>query len=125
MLHTELKIYKTGYDLLTLAADVQLNMPRTFKSSLGNRVHDQCVNLLIDIGFANAARGEERCEYIRGILKRLEVVALILRISRDKRFISKKLWASSIELTGSVGTQAGGWLKKSATASASCGSRLP
>lgn len=37
MIHTNLPIYKKGYDLLTLAADVQLNMPRTFKQSLGKR----------------------------------------------------------------------------------------
>lgn len=35
MIHTNLPIYKKGYDLLSLAADVQLNMPRTFKQSLG------------------------------------------------------------------------------------------
>lgn len=52
MLHTDLPIYKKGYDLLSLAADVQLNMPRTFKQSLGKRVHDECVDLLLEIGYA-------------------------------------------------------------------------
>lgn len=47
MIHTDLPIYKKGYDLLSLAADVQLNMPRTFKQSLGKRVHDECVDLLL------------------------------------------------------------------------------
>lgn len=47
MIHTNLPIYKKGYDLLSLAADVQLNMPRTFKQSLGKRVHDECVDLPI------------------------------------------------------------------------------
>ena len=31
MIHTNLPIYKKGYDLLSLAADVQLKMPRTEK----------------------------------------------------------------------------------------------
>jgi len=61
MLHTDLPIYKKGYDLLSLAADVQLNMPRTFKQSLGKRVHDECVELLLEIGYANASRGAARC----------------------------------------------------------------
>lgn len=77
MLHTNLPIYKKGYDLLTLAADVQLNMPRTFKQSLGKRVHDECVDLLIEIGYANASRGETRCDHIRNVLRGLEVVSLI------------------------------------------------
>lgn len=125
MLHTELPIYKKGYDLLTLAADVQLNMPRTFKQSLGKRVHDECVELLLDIGYANASRGESRCSHIRSVLRRLEVVALMMRVSFDKGFISTKIWAKSMEMTNTIGGQAGGWLKKSATASDSSGSRLP
>lgn len=116
MLHTDLPIYQKGYALLSLAADVQLNMPRTFKQSLGKRVHDECVDLLLEIGYANASRGEERCVHIRSVLRRLEVVSLMMRVSFDKRFISRKIWAQSIDMTSTIGSQAGGWLKKSATA---------
>ncbi|MFT3964099.1 four helix bundle protein [Propionivibrio sp.] len=125
MLHTDLPIYKKGYDLLTLAADVHLNMPRTFKQSLGRRVHDECVDLLLEIGYANASRGEKRCEHIRNVLRGLEVVSLMMRVSADKGFVSWKLWARAIEMTNILNRQAGGWLKKSATASDSSGPRLP
>ena len=125
MIHTDLPIYKKGYDLLTLASDVQLNMPRTFKQSLGKRVHDECVDLLIEIGYANASRGDVRCGYIRSVLRRLEVVSLMMRVGHDKGFISRKIWAKSMEMTNTIGDQAGGWLKKSATASDSSGPRLP
>jgi len=124
MIHTNLPIYKKGYDLLTLAADVQLNMPRTFKQSLGKRVHDECVDLLLEIGYANASRGEKRCNHIRNVLRGLEVVSLMMRVSFDKGFISRKIWANGMEMTNTIGGQAGGWLKKSATASDSVGSRL-
>lgn len=52
MLHTNLPIYKKVYDLLSLAGDVQLNMPRSFKQSLGKRVHDRALlaNALRDRG---------------------------------------------------------------------------
>ncbi len=124
MLHTELPIYKKGYALLTLAADVQLNMPRTFKTTLGRRIHDECVDLLLEIGYANASQGDIRCDHIRSVLKRLEVVNLMMRVSHDKRFISPKIWANGMQLTGQIGSQAGGWLKKT-TASVSGESRLP
>ncbi len=124
MIHTKLPIYQKGYALLSLAADVQLNMPRTFKQSLGKRVHDECVELLLEIGYANASRGEARCSFIRSVLRRLEVVSLMMRVSFDKRLISRKIWAQGIEMTNVIGGQAGGWLKKSATASDSLGSRL-
>jgi hypothetical protein len=124
MLHTDLPIYKKGYALLSLAADVQLNMPRTFKSTLGRTIHDECVGLLLEIGYANASQGDTRCDHIRTVLKRLEVVNLMMRVSHDKRFISQRIWANSMQLTGQIGAQAGGWLKKT-TASVSGGSRLP
>jgi len=36
----------------------------------------------------------------------------MLRVSHDKRLISSKLWAASVELLDAVGSQAGGWRKQ-------------
>ena len=110
-LHHQLPIYKQGYDLLSLAADVQQNMPRSFKASLGNKIHGECVEILVLIGRANAARGMGRAPHIVALVERLEVVTLLLRLSHDKRFVSPKLWAGAVQLTDSIGKQAGGWLK--------------
>lgn len=63
-LHNQLPIYKQGYDLLTLAADVQQHMPRSFKASLGNKIHCECIEILMLIGRANAARGMQRAPHI-------------------------------------------------------------
>ena len=92
-LHNQLPIYKQGYDLLTLAADVQQHMPRSFKASLGNKIHCECIEILMLIGRANAARGMQRAPHIVALVERVEVVTLLLRLSHDKRFISPKLWA--------------------------------
>jgi len=110
-LHNQLPIYKQGYDLLTLAADVQQNMPRSFKASMGNKIHCECIEILVLIGRANAARGMQRAPHIVALVERVEVVTLLLRLSHDKRFISPKLWAGAVQLTDSIGKQAGGWLK--------------
>ncbi len=110
-LHSQLPIYKQGYELLTLASDVQLNMPRAFKASLGSKIHSECVEILVLIGRANAARSAARAPHIVALAERIEVVTLLLRLSHDKRFISPKLWAGAIQLTESIGKQAGGWLK--------------
>ena len=47
----------------------------------------------------------------RALLERLEAATALLRASHGLRLISTKVWAESIELTDSVGKQAGGWLK--------------
>ena len=119
MLHTHLSIYKQGYKLLSLDVDAQINMPRAYRPSLGVKIHNECVDILTLIGKANASRGIDRANHILKVLEHLEVVTLHLRLSHDKKLISRKLWASAIELMEGIGNQAGGWLKKSRIASAS------
>jgi len=116
-LHTELQIHKTGVELLALAADVQAAIPRSFRN-FGNRIGDECTELLVAIARANAAQGPRRAAHLEQLLERLDVVALMLRIAHAKRLISQKLWAGSMQLTGSIGRQAGGWLKSSRSAPA-------
>ncbi len=117
-LHHQLPIYKQGYDLLSLAADVNKNMPRSFKVSLGTKIHNECIEILVLIGRANAARGMARAPHIVALVERLEVVTLLLRLSHDKRFVSHKLWSAAVQLTGGIGKQAGGWLKSARMAPA-------
>jgi len=115
-LHKHLPIYKAAYDLLDLAADLTRNMPREFKSSLGARLRDECVDLLVLIGRANAAR--DKLPHLDALIERLEVAELLIRLSHDKRFISNGQYARAIEVTGSIGKQAGGWRKQTVAAPA-------
>ena len=106
-LHTELPIHRTGVRLLSLAIKVQEQMPRSVKRILGDKVTQHCVDMLDLMALANASQHEARAEYIGELLKRL------LRVSHDSRYLAPKLWAESVELLGSIGKQAGGWLKSS------------
>ncbi len=108
-LHIDLPIYKLAYDLLDLATDLTRNMPRDFKASLGNQIRNECVALTVLIGRANVARDKTR--HLDDMLESQQVIELLLRLSHDKRFISPKQWARSIDLTSRIGAQAGGWRK--------------
>jgi hypothetical protein len=112
-LHTELTIYKTGFDLLSLALDVQQQMPRDFKRSIGEKIHAHCIEMLTLMALANATRRAERAAHIEDLLKRLHVTAVLLRVAFEKRIVSHKLWAGATLLLDSIGKQAGGWLKSS------------
>ncbi|MGQ3055370.1 MAG: four helix bundle protein [Roseateles sp.] len=113
-LYSELPIYKHGCDLLSLAVDVQTQMPRAFKRSLGEKIHALCVEMLESMATANACRGEERLQQLENLLRHLRAATAMLRVSHDKRLISSKLWAQSVELLDAVGAQAGGWRKQTA-----------
>lgn len=111
-LYSDLPIYKHGCDLLALALDVQTQLPRVLKRSLGDRIHGLCMDMLEAMAMANASRGQERVDQIDLLLKYLRAVTAMLRVGFDNKSISNKLWARSVELLEAVGSQAGGWRKQ-------------
>ena len=114
--HTTLPIYKVAYDLLNIITGLAKNMPRDFKQSIGGKLRDECVEIVVLIFRANCAR--EKAHHLEGLIERLQVTELLLRLSRDKKLISISQYAQAIELTGSVGKQASGW-RRSAKSPAS------
>jgi hypothetical protein len=108
-LYSDLPIYKHGCDLLALALDVQTQLPRVLKRSLGDRIHGLCMDMLEAMAMANASREQERVDQIELLLKYLRAVTAMLRVGFDNKSISNKLWARSVELLDVVGAQAGGW----------------
>src|SRR4051812_35055334 len=111
-LYSELPIYKHGCDLLSLALDVQTQIPRVFKRSLGEKIHALCVDMLECMAMANASRGDGRVQQLDLLLQHLRATTAMLRIGHDKRLIPNALWAQSVELLDAVGSQAGGWRKQ-------------
>lgn len=115
-LHIHLPIYKAAYDLMQLSAQLTRNMPRDFKSSYGSKLRDECVELVLLIGRANAAR--DKVPHLDSLIERLEVAELLIRLAHDLRFISSRQYAVAVEVMGSIGKQAGGWRKQSLSTTA-------
>ena len=114
-LHTQLPIYKVAYDLLDIITELSKNMPRDFKASIGGKLRDECVEIVVLIFRANVAR--DKSPHLGTLIERLQVAELLLRLSRDKRLISTGQYAKAIELTNSVGKQASGWRRSASPAS--------
>ena len=110
-LHTDLPIHRTGVRLLALALKVQEQMPRSMKRILGEKITQHCVDMINLMALANATKQEARAAHLTELLTLQRAVEVLLRVSHDSRYLSPKLWAESIELLGSIGKQAGGWLK--------------
>jgi hypothetical protein len=115
-LHHQLPIYKLAYDLLSVTTDITRNIPRDFKRLIGEKIREECVQILVLIFRANVARN--KTPHIEDLLERLQVVELLLRLSKDKRFISTKQYARAIEITDGIGRQATGWKRHAAAAPA-------
>jgi len=116
-LHFDLPIYKVAYDLLNAITDLAKNMPRDFKQSIGGKLRDECVEIVVLIFRANVA--QEKAQHILSLIERLQVVDLLIRLSRDKHLISTGQYSKAVELTTSVGKQANGW-RRTAPSPDSC-----
>lgn len=110
-LHHELPIYRETYELLTQVVQVTRNIPRDFKRLIGEELRSECVKMTVLIFRANVSA--EKVAHIQSLLERLQVVELMLRMSRDMRWISTKQYAAAVKLTQSIGKQATGWKRHS------------
>ena len=115
-LHTNLPIYKVAYDLLAEVTASTRNMPRDYKASIGAKIREECVELVVLIFRANTAL--DKVPHLTSLLERLQVAELLLRLSKDMRLISTAQYAKAIALTDKVGKQANGWRKHSASPAA-------
>ncbi|MES2181008.1 MAG: four helix bundle protein [Pseudomonadota bacterium] len=59
----------------------------------------------------------DKVPYIQKLLERVQVIELLLRLSRDKHFISTRQYAGAIDITDQIGKQATGWKKHQNAAS--------
>lgn len=112
-LHHELPIYRQTYELLTLAVQITRNIPRDFKRLIGEELRAECVKMMVLIFRANVAT--DKAPHIQELLEKLQVVELMLRMSKDMRWISTKQYASTIAISQSIGKQATGWKRHSNT----------
>jgi hypothetical protein len=121
-IHTELPIYKATYELLQMATALIKNFPRSIKVSIGAAIHEACVRVVLLVAKANAAL--DKAPHLGELLERLSEAELLIRLSKDMKFISIPQYASAILLTESIGKQANGWKKASATPAAQQASLL-
>ena len=117
MLHTELDIFKASYDLLGVVADLNPHLPR-LQRALGRKILDECTEVVAAIPLANAQRGAAKVPYIDRLLQRLEVLKTLLRLCVDRKWIAREQFARTVQLTTSIGKQAHGWKKSSASSPA-------
>ncbi len=113
-LHSDLPIFKVAYDLLDVTIGLVRNMPRDVKSVIGGEIRDGCLKVLVLIFRANTR--SDKGPHLAALIERAQEIELLLRLCRDKHWISTKQYAAAILLTTSIGKQASGWKKKFATA---------
>ena len=120
-LHTELDVYKTGYDLLKKVTATVKNMERSLKRLIGEDIVDETKKLLILVYRANVA--DDKVPHLSLLIERVKLVELLFRLAWDSNEISDRQYYAVIRLTESIGKQAVRWREWSAQRPSHGGSR--
>lgn len=110
--YKHLPIYKTTYQLLELVVRKTKEFPKDFKYSLGDKLRNECIELVVFIYKANSFR-QQRVEYLRQILERVQVIELMLRLSKDLHLLNISGFSEIVLLTDSLVRQTQGWMTHS------------
>jgi hypothetical protein len=101
--YQHLPIYKATYDLLNLITQKTRNFPRDFKYSLGDKIRNECIELVVHIYKANSSR--DKTPFLENILERMQVIQLLIRLSKDMHLINVESFAQIVMLTDSISRQ--------------------
>lgn len=108
-IHTDLEVYQLSRDLLRACSTLTRNMPRDYKATLGRRVFNECIEILVLIQRANTAR--DKIPHLVSILESTSVVEALLRLALDVRpvCLSPKQYAMGADLCTRIGKQVNKW----------------
>jgi hypothetical protein len=109
--YQHLPIYKQTYDILLRTMAATKEFPREYKFTLGQKIKDELIDLVILIYRANSAMDKK--QHIESILERVQAIQLLMRLSHDMKILSRRHYAALAEMTDSLAKQAQGWLKSS------------
>jgi protein involved in polysaccharide export with SLBB domain len=110
--YQHLPIYKSVYELLQLVTRITAAFPKGYRYSLGDKLRIEVVELVVLIFKANSVRSG-RAALVGQLLERMQVVELLLRLSKDMRLMAVKSFSEAVVLTDAIGRQAQGWVKAS------------
>lgn len=110
-LYTSLPIYKATYDLLKVCTLTIKNFPRDFKFSLGDKLRNEIVELVVKIYKANSSKN--KIEHLDDIIERIQAIKLLIRLSKDLHLLNVKRFSEISELIESISKQTQGWKNSS------------
>lgn len=109
--YEHLPIYKQTYDILLRIMTATKDFPREYKYTLGQKLKDEVMELVVLIYRANSAKDKQA--HVAQIVERVQVIQLMIRLAHDIRILPRRHYAALAEMTDSLARQAGGWLKSS------------
>jgi len=104
-----LKIFEKTYELILWIYPAVNRFPKTQRFVLGQQVENTVLNLLKLIIQANAERN--KLPYLKQLSIELDKLRILVRLSKDLRFLSIKQYEFAVNKINEIGKMLGGWIK--------------
>jgi four helix bundle protein len=117
-LFSELPVYKLGYDLLLAIYERTKTFTREHKYTLGEKLKNETLELLINIYKANKSKQSTRLQHIENARQNTEIVRLLLRVAKDLKIIGIKGHVALNVQVEELSKQLSSWQKYTAGAHA-------
>jgi hypothetical protein len=106
--YDQLMIYKQAYDLTTALMPMTKNMDRGYKYTLGERINNASVEMLISVYRINTTY-DNRERYFTSAREQVELVRLLLRLMKDLHIVTISRFTRLNEIVESISKQLTGW----------------
>lgn len=110
-LYDTLPIYKSCYDFLLRIMQVVSTFPKEYKYTLGERIQDAAIEMVIHVYKANSSK--YKSQPLKIMLNYIEMVYLFLRMAHDMKILSTERFAKIVTMVDDISRQAKGWLNAS------------
>ena len=84
------------------------HFPREYKYSLGEKIQNEMIELVISIYKANSNHNKR--DFLSRMQEQIQLIYLLLRISHDMKLMPTEKYAGIVEMIDEVASQAKGWL---------------
>lgn len=104
-------VFQKTYNFIKEIYPVINNFPKSHRPVLGKQIEELCVQILLLIIKANKLRDIERLRLQDNISDQLDYLRILIRLSKDLKFISIKRYLKLEEKLNEIGKMIYGWRK--------------
>lgn len=108
-METPAPVFKKFYTLTNWILDRLERYPRSVRIILADRMGGLCLDLLE--GIVRALYTKERLALLREVNLKLELLRILVRMSKDRKYINMSQYEFCTKEINEVGAMVGGWIK--------------
>ena len=107
----KLILFQKSYDFLLWLYPLVSRLPKHHRAVLGRQIEELGLSILLHILSANIARGIKRKAIQLLISEELDKLRILIRLTKDLRFISIKQYIYAAEKVNEIGKILSGWMQ--------------